>query len=85
MAQEPDPSTQQEAAIIARQRLMRRLIDLLDAEGVRQLESWLRERQVLSDGQEDPGAVMVEGLEVELAVAQEYGALLQALDQARKG
>ena len=64
---------------------MRRLIDLLDAEGVRQLESWLRERQVLSDGQEDPGAVMVEGLEVELAVAQEYCALLQALDQARKG
>lgn len=58
-----------EARLIAFDKLIEALPGLLDAEARAALCDWLRERQVLLDGQEDPGAVIVEGLETELAVA----------------
>ena len=61
-----------DARLIAYGKLIDALPDLLDAEGRKALCDWLTERQVLHDGQEDPGAVPVEGLEVELAIAQVF-------------
>lgn len=59
-----------DARLIAYGKLIDALPGLLNAESLRALCAWLDERQVLHDGQEDPGAVMVEGLETQLAIAQ---------------
>ena len=84
MTGQPDERPRQEARRIAQVRLMRKLLGLLDDGGAERLEEWLRARQFLSDGQEDPGAVMVEGLELELAVAEAFRELAEALQEARQ-
>ncbi|MFC3630698.1 hypothetical protein ACFOM8_14715 [Paracoccus angustae] len=61
-----------DARLIAYGKLIEALPGLLNAEGRAALCDWLAERQVMHDGQEDPGAVIVEGLEVELAIAQVF-------------
>lgn len=73
-----------DARLIAYGKLIDALPELLDAQGRQALCDWLAERQVLNDGQEDPGAVPVEGLEVELAIAGVFRDLALRLDcQAR--
>ncbi|WP_347138592.1 hypothetical protein [Paracoccus sp. SSK6] len=69
-----------DARLIAYGKLIDALPGLLDAEGRQALCDWLAERQVLHDGQEDPGAVMVEGLEVELAIAQVFRELAERFE-----
>ena len=66
IAAETDPR------VIACAKLIDALPGLLDAQGLQAVCDWLTARQVLHDGQEDPGAVMVEGLEVELAIAETF-------------
>lgn len=68
-----------DARQIAHAKLIDALPGLLDAEGRRSLCDWLAERQVMHDGQEDPGAVIVEGLELELAIAQVFRDLADRL------
>jgi hypothetical protein len=69
-----------DARLIAYGKLMDALPGLLTPEGRQTLCDWLSERQVLHDGQEDPGAVIVEGLETELAIAQVFRELSERLD-----
>ena len=70
----------QDARLIAYAKLIDALPDLLAPEARRQLCDWLAERQVLHDGQEDPGAVITEGLETELAIAEVFRQLADRLD-----
>jgi hypothetical protein len=69
-----------DARLIAYGKLIDALPGLLTPEGRQALCDWLSERQVLHDGQEDPGAVIVEGLETELAIAQVFRELSERLD-----
>lgn len=69
-----------DARLIAWGKLVDALPGLLDDRGRAALCDWLAERQVLHDGQEDPGAVMVEGLETELAIARVFRELYERLD-----
>lgn len=64
---------------IAYGKLIEALPDLLSGDARQAVCNWLEERQVLHDGQEDPGAVMVEGLETELAIAQTFRRIAERL------
>lgn len=70
--------------VIACTKLIDALPGLLDAQGLQAVCDWLTARQVLHDGQEDPGAVIVEGLEVELAIAETFRQFAERL-QCRAG
>lgn len=70
--------------VIACTKLIDALPGLLDGPNLRAVCDWLVARQVLHDGQEDPGAVIVEGLEVELAIAETFRRLAERL-QCRTG
>ena len=65
--------------LIACRKLFAALPDLLDAGSMARLRDWLDQRQVFLDGQEDPGAVPTDGLDEELAVANTFRALFEAL------
>ena len=69
----------QDAKAIAHAKLIEALPDLLTPDAHRSLCDWLAERQVLHDGQEDPGAVIVEGLETELAIAETFRQIAERL------
>lgn len=75
----------EDARAIAHGKLIDALPDLLNAEGRQALCDWLRERQVMHDGQEDPGAVMVEGLEIELAIAGTFLQISERLGCGKPG
>ena len=70
----------QDARAIAHAKLIEALPNLLTPDACRSLCDWLAERQVLHDGQEDPGAVIVEGLETELAIAETFRQIAERLD-----
>ena len=70
----------QDARAIAHAKLIEALPNLLTPDARRLLCDWLAERQVLHDGQEDPGAVIVEGLETELAIAETFRQIAERLD-----
>ena len=70
----------QDARAIAHAKLIEALPNLLTPDARRSLCDWLAERQVLHDGQEDPGAVIVEGLEIELAIAETFRQIAERLD-----
>ena len=70
----------QDARAIAHAKLIEALPNLLTPDARRSLCDWLAERQVLHDGQEDPGAVIVEGLETELAIAETFRQIAERLD-----
>lgn len=65
--------------LVACTKLIDALPGLVDERGLRAVCDWLSERQVLMDGQEDPGAVMVEGLELELAIAGAFRRIAERL------
>lgn len=75
----------QDAQLIAYRKLVEALPDLLDDKGRRSLCDWLAERQVMHDGQEDPGAVITEGLETELAIAEVFRQLSERMECRRAG
>lgn len=70
----------QDAKAIAHAKLIEALPGLLTPDARRPLCDWLAERQVLHDGQEDPGAVITEGLETELAIAEAFRQIADRLD-----
>jgi hypothetical protein len=65
--------------LLAYDKLITALPGLLNDDARAALCEWLAARQVLQDGQEDPGAVIVEGLETELAIAETYRKLAEQL------
>jgi len=77
-----DQISRSEARRIACEKLLEALPRLLDEQGLRQVLDWLEARQTLLDGQEDPGAVETEGLALELAVANHFRRLAEALRNA---
>lgn len=70
----------QDARLIAYGKLVEALPGLLSPPSRQALCDWLAQRQVLLDGQEDPGAVIVEGLETELAIAEIFRRIAESLD-----
>ena len=68
------------AELIAYRKLVAALPDLLSPEARQPICDWLIERQVMRDGQEDPGAVIVEGLETELAFAETFRKIVDSLE-----
>lgn len=66
--------------VIACTKLIDALPAILDGPNLRAVCDWLLARQVLHDGQEDPGAVIVEGLEVELAIAETFRRFAERLE-----
>jgi hypothetical protein len=51
------------------------LLRLLSADRRAELMDWIDERALYQDGQEDPGAVPGDGIEIELARADEFQVL----------
>ncbi|MFT4149895.1 MAG: hypothetical protein QM656_06825 [Paracoccaceae bacterium] len=67
-----------EGRMIAQRKILARLIALLPAgEGRDDLFDHLALREVMADGQEDPGAVPAPGVAIELAVADENRLILE--------
>ena len=60
-----------EGRFLAHRKLLARLLAGSPPEARAAIAEWLAGQAVLSDGQEDPGAVPAEGLAVELALADE--------------
>ena len=61
-----------EGRVLAHRRLLSRLIALLGGDDRRMLLDWLEGREVMFDGQEDPGAVPTEGLALSMGMADEF-------------
>ncbi len=75
-----ESKTSLEGQLLAHRRLLARIvIAFCGRDDGAALRDFLEERQVLRDGQEDPGAVPVEALSVEFAVAEEFRALSDAV------
>ena len=64
-----------EGRILAHRRLLVELLRSLPDKRRAELMDWLEERAMYQDGQEDPGAVLGEGIELELARADEFRVL----------
>jgi hypothetical protein len=73
-----------EGQIIAHRRLLARLIDALDAAQRRALLRWIDEREILRDGQEDPGAVPTGAEILPLSTAAEFRELAEMLRASDK-
>lgn len=63
--------TEIEGRIIAHRRLLIQILVALDGPAREKLLNWLAEREVLHDGQEDPGAVPAESAVLPLSIADE--------------
>jgi hypothetical protein len=61
-----------EGRILAHRRLLVELLRSLPETRRAELMDWLEDRAIYQDGQEDPGAVPGEGIELELARADEF-------------
>lgn len=64
-----------EGRILAHRRLLVELLRCLPGARRAEMMAWLEERAIYQDGQEDPGAVPGEGIELELARADEFRVL----------
>lgn len=69
-----------EGRILAHRRLLVELMRSLPDDRRAQLMDWLDDRAIYRDGQEDPGAVPGEGIELELARADEFQMLKRMLE-----
>lgn len=67
-----------EGRLLAHRRLLARLIALLPEEGRQTLLDWMDAREVMFDGQEDPGAVPTEGLAQSMGMADEFRLIAEA-------
>ncbi|MPQ95296.1 hypothetical protein [Thioclava sp. JE_KL1] len=61
-----------EARLIAQRRLLARMMAEMPPEARETLLSWINEREVMRDGQEDPGAVPDAVDTLPLSIAQEF-------------
>lgn len=74
-----------EGRLVAQRKLLGMIVAELARSGQGEgLLEFLRERQVLHDGQEDPGAVPAEALDFALATADEFRLIAEAVRQARR-
>lgn len=64
-----------EGRILAHRRVLLELLRNLPESRRLEMLDWLDERAIYQDGQEDPGAVPGEGIELELARADEFQVL----------
>ena len=69
-----------EGRLLAHRLVLSELLRLLPEARHGDLLTWLEERAIYQDGQEDPGAVPGSGLELELARADEFRMLKQRLE-----
>ncbi|MTH79928.1 hypothetical protein [Paracoccus aestuariivivens] len=68
-----------DAQRIACDKLLVALPALVDRESLHRVLDWLETRQILQDGQEDPGVVETDGLALELALADEFRHMAETL------
>ncbi len=66
-----------EGRLLAQRRVLARLLAHGTASEWQDATDWLADRQILHDGQEDPGAVPAEGMAQELAMAAEFRELAE--------
>ena len=71
-----------EGRLLAHRRLLVELMRNLPAGRRSEMLDWLDERAIYQDGQEDPGAVPGEGIEQELARADEFQVLRRLVRNA---
>jgi hypothetical protein len=69
-----------EGRLLAHRRILQLIVgELAGSLAGERVESLLRERSTLQDGQEDPGAVETTGLGIEMAVAEEFRRVIDGL------
>ena len=72
-----------EGRLLAHRRVLQLILgELAGSLASERIESLLRERSMLQDGQEDPGAVETAGMGLELAVAEEFRRIVDGLPRA---
>lgn len=71
-----------EGRLLAHRRILVELLRHLPEERRAEMLEWMDERAIYQDGQEDPGAVPGEGIELELARADEFQVLKRLMRKA---
>ena len=72
-----------EGRLLAHRRTLQLILgELAGSLAGERVDSLLRERSMLQDGQEDPGAVETAGMGLELAVAEEFRRIVDGLPRA---
>jgi hypothetical protein len=75
-----------EGRLLAHRRILQLIVgELAGTAAGERVQSLLRERSMLQDGQEDPGAVETAGMGLELAVAEEFRRVAEGLPGAATG
>ncbi len=78
--------TSLEGSLLAHRRLFRLLLtELAGTPAGDRMRDFLRERSVLQDGQEDPGAVETAGNDIALAIAEEFRKIIDDLPAEAEG
>jgi len=67
-----DTSNTSEGRILAHRRILARLVATLPQDDRSDIMQWIEQREVMRDGQEDPGAVPTDGNALELVIADEF-------------
>lgn len=70
-----------EGRLMAHRALVARLIGLLAPEQQQIMRDWIDAREVMSDGQEDPGAVLDGASAIQLALADEMRLIQERLSR----
>lgn len=73
-----------EGRLLAHRKLLARLMAGLDEARWQAMEEWLAEREVLQDGQEDPGAVPGDALGFALGLSNELHAVAEMARTLRR-
>lgn len=73
-----------EGRLIAHRRVLAQLVAILPPASQAAMRDWLEQREIMSDGQEDPGALDPEAAALELALADEMR-LIEAVIAALAG
>jgi hypothetical protein len=75
-----------EGQLLAHRRILQLIVgELAGTAAAERIEDLLRERSMLQDGQEDPGAVETAGMGLELAVAEEFRRVVDGIAKRRPG
>ena len=75
-----------EGQLLAHRRILQLIVgELVGTAAGERIEELLRERSMLQDGQEDPGAVETLGVGLELAVAEEFRSVVDGITGRRRG
>lgn len=74
-----------EARLIAQRRVLARLVSELPAESRETVMAWIGEREVMHDGQEDPGANPDATDALPLSIAEEFQQIATLARRHRRG